>query len=125
MLSEPMKPDLAYIKEHLTGSTWGDSICQILSLRQLIVEFEIDERKKAQLEVVVERAKSWIFPLSREDFILEWNGQLQETSWEGVLNLKDDLHFLKEQPVPENAPKRKYSVVTMVWNARQVESSTE
>ncbi|KAJ9617122.1 hypothetical protein H2200_000843 [Cladophialophora chaetospira] len=120
MLAEPPKPDLEYIKQHMTGSTWGDSICQIEGLRKLILEFEIDERKRSQLDVVVERAKGWMFPLREEDSVLKWDGQLYESSWTGVWDLKDDFHLLKQQPVPDDLPKRGYHVVKMTWNTETV-----
>jgi hypothetical protein len=120
MLAEPFRPDLAYIKERMVEGTWGGSICQILNLRKLVLEFEVDERKKSQLEVVAETAKGWKFPMAWEGFVLEWNGQLKESWWEGVRDLKDEYHFLKEQPVQDNLPKRQYYVVTMIWDARPV-----
>lgn len=125
MLAEPPRPELEYIKQHMSASTWGGSICEITGLRKLVLEFEIDERKKSQLDTVVERAKGWIFPLSKENFVLEWDGQLAASSWEGVRDLKDDLHFLKEQPVPADLPTRGYNVIAMVWNAREATSSTQ
>ncbi|EXJ60486.1 hypothetical protein A1O7_04639 [Cladophialophora yegresii CBS 114405] len=125
MLAEPIQPDLAYIKERMVEGTWGGSICQILNLRKLVLEFETDERKKSQLEAVVERAKGWKFPLAWEDLVLEWSGQLDVSRWEGVRDLKDDYHFLKEQPVRDDLPKRQYYVVTMVWQAKPVSNSVD
>lgn len=129
MLAEPLTPDLSYIEERMVEGTWGASICQILNLRKLVLEFEIDERKKSQLEVVVERAKGWKFPMAWEDFVLEWSGELKESSWEGVRDLKDDYHYLREQlreqPVSDNLPTRKYHVVKMVWQAKLLESLAE
>ena len=120
MLAEAAEPALAFIKERMVERTWGAAVCQIINLRKLVLEFETDERKKAQLEVVVERAKHWKFPLAWEDSVLEWSGQLKESSWEGVLELKDDLHFLKLPPVADDLPKRIYYVVRMTWIAKEV-----
>ena len=125
MLAEPAEPTLAYIRERMVEGTWGAAVCEIMNLRELVLEFEIDERKKTQLEVVVERAKGWKFPLAREDFVLEWSGQVKVSSWEGVQELKDDYHFLKEQPVPADLPKRIYYVVRMTWDAKQVKRLVE
>ncbi|KIW79937.1 hypothetical protein Z517_06552 [Fonsecaea pedrosoi CBS 271.37] len=81
------------------------------------MEFETDERKKSQLQVVVERAKHWRFPLVKEDFILEWTGERDESSWEGVRDLKDDYQFKNEQPMRADVLNRRYYVVRMTWRA--------
>ncbi|KIX09681.1 uncharacterized protein Z518_00762 [Rhinocladiella mackenziei CBS 650.93] len=117
MLAEPAQPSLSYIKARMIPSTWGGQICRIQGLRELKMEFETSEVKRSQLQVVVERAKHWKFPLAGENFVLEWIGELKESSWEGLLNLKDDYQVLREQPISEDAPKQKYYVVRMVWRA--------
>jgi hypothetical protein len=126
MLSEPNKPTLHYIKEHMVDGTWGAAVCQILNLRELLLEFEIDERKKSQLQAVVERAKAWRFPLAREDYVLEWDGQLKEFSWGGLRDLMDDPHFAhfpRESSELGDKPKRAYCVVKMRWSSKRVRSS--
>lgn len=120
MLAEPAQPDLDFIKAHMVDGTWGATIAQIMSLRTLVLEFETDEKKKSQLQVVVERAKAWQFPMAWENFVLEWNGQLEESSWEGIKDLKNDDQYLRERPVADDAPKRKYYVVKMVWKAQRI-----
>ncbi|OAL19632.1 hypothetical protein AYO22_09794 [Fonsecaea multimorphosa] len=118
MLFEPLEPSLAYIRDRMGERTWGGAVCKIRGLRKLVMEFEIDEKKKSQLQVVAERAKHWIFPLAGEEFVLEWTGQLEESSWEGVRDLRDDYHFMREQPLQANLPRRKYYVVKMTWRAK-------
>ena len=149
MLAEPAEPTLPYMRERMVEGTWGAAVCEIINLRELVLEFEIDERKKLQLEVLVERARAWKFPLAREDFVLEWTGKAKESTWEGesssttIVELKDlvtdatlgtppgvrdmeeDYHFLKESPVPLNLPKRIYHVVKMTWDAKPQTRSME
>jgi len=115
MLAEPAQPDLSYIKAHMALSTWGGQICQLAELKVLEMEFETSEEKQTQLEAVVERAKFWKFPLARGDNVLEWSGALNESSWEGLLDLKDDYQVLREQPITGRGPTRKYCVVRMCW----------
>jgi len=123
MLAEPTEPSFEYIKQHMTDWTWGGAVCEIVGLRKLILEFEIDDKKRSQLDVVVERAKHWRFPLAHEDFVLGWDGRLEESVWEGLRDLKDDFQLLREQPVKDDAPKRNYCVVKMTWKAVTVASS--
>ena len=116
MLAEPAEPTLEYIQERMSSNTWGGQVCTIIGLKTLEMEFEIEDRKKRQLDVVVERAKSWKFPL-HQGRTLEWTGRLEESSWTGLKSLKDDNQMLRESPIPENAPTRCYHVVKMSWNA--------
>ena len=123
MLAEPAEPTVDYIKKHLVKGTWGAAVCEIMNLRELVLEFEIDERKRSQLDAVVERAKAWKFPLAQEDFVLEWSGGIKWSSWEGIRELKEEYHFLKESPVADDLPKRICHVATMVWSAKEVQKS--
>lgn len=84
----------------------------------LELEFEIGEEKRSQLQAVIERAKYWKFPLTRDPGVLRWTGDLNESSWEGLRDLKDDHQFLVERlasPQEQELPKRKYYVVSMYW----------
>ena len=118
MLAEPAQPTLEYIKPRIERlTTWGGQVCQIEGLKVLKMEFETDKAKKSQLKVVTERAKGWKFPLTREETALIWTGKLEESSWEGLKKLKDDYQVLKEKPIADDLPKRKYYVVTMTWEA--------
>ncbi|EXJ91837.1 hypothetical protein A1O3_00387 [Capronia epimyces CBS 606.96] len=120
MLAEPPRPSVSYIKERMSPQTWGGQICQVPGLQMLEMEFETDEVKRAQLELVVQRAKSWVFPLCNQNVVLAWTGQLKESSWEGLRELKDDYQVLREQPVGDNLPRRKYYVVSMLWRASAI-----
>ncbi|KAK5037809.1 hypothetical protein LTS07_001276 [Exophiala sideris] len=117
MLAEPVYPNIEYIKERMDNFTWEGMTGKVQGLEALNLEFEIDEVKKPQLQVVVERAKGWRFPLVGKDLVLEWTGELKESAWEGIRDLKDDIQVLKEKPVSDDLPKRKYYVVTMTWKA--------
>ena len=127
MLCEPLEPSVSYIKQQMTRPsligdqaivpTWGGQICQMQGLKAVEMEFEIGEEKRSQLQVVVERAKHWKFPLFKEDIVLEWTGELKESSWEGPFYLKDDDQVLREPPPDQNLPKRQYYVVRMIWKA--------
>jgi len=74
------------------------------------MEFEIAARKKTQLEVVVERAKGWKFPLARETSYCNGVGKVKGFIVGRCAGVKDDYHFLKEQ-MCQPFPKRIYAVL--------------
>ncbi|KIW12115.1 hypothetical protein PV08_09389 [Exophiala spinifera] len=118
MLAEPPDPGVDYITPRIsTLSTWGGQVCQIKGLRELKIEFEIAIVKKPQLQAVIERAKTWKFPLVEEDVVLMWMGTVEESTWEGLQTVKADFMPLRERPITDDLPKRKYYVVTMTWVA--------
>ena len=121
MIAEPEQPDVSYIKERMTRDTWGGQLSLVKGLEVLKMEFETDLNKKDQLEAVVARAKHWKFPLS-DGSLLEWTGQQSDYSWEGLKDLKDDGQMLRESPISEKAPKRKYQVTTLTWKVLPTKS---
>ena len=60
-------------------------IGKLPDLRTLELVLETFEEKKAQLDAVVECAKTWRFPLVGEKFELVWSGDVEETKWSEVL----------------------------------------
>ena len=108
---------------------WGGQLQHVPGLEMLEIEFEAVERKKRQLERVVERAKHWRFPL-QEDRILAWTGELVESTWEGCVSLTEDygdravrLRSVQQQEgtadlKPLTCP---YVVMTMRWRVARRE----
>jgi hypothetical protein len=120
MLAQPLEPDFDVVKELMNENTWGQQISQIKGLNVLRIEFEVDEVKKAQLQAVLARAKYWKFPLDGSNAILEQVGDVRESSWEGLKDLKDDSSaILKSHPIGDSAwnerPKMRYYVAEMTW----------
>ena len=119
MLAEPLQPDPAYLRQHMGKFTWGHQICQIKGLKTLTIEFEIGMGKKAQLHEVVARAKHWKFPLEGGDVVLEQVGEIRESRWEGLAELKDDnspvLNPIRTTAEEDSRPRRTYYVCEMVF----------
>ena len=64
---------------------WSHVIGKLPDLKTLELVLETFEEKKAQLDAVVECAKTWRFPLVGEKFELVWSGEVEETKWSEVL----------------------------------------
>lgn len=64
---------------------WSHVIGKLPDLKTLELVLETFEEKKAQLDAVVECAKTWRFPLVGEKFELVWSGEVEETKWSKAL----------------------------------------
>lgn len=64
-----------------TTPGWGHIISKLSDLKRLELVFQTFTEKKAQLEKVVECAKTWRFPITDSQFELAWDGQLVEEHW--------------------------------------------
>jgi hypothetical protein len=64
-----------------TLSSWGAQIGNISSLKSLTLVLRMFEKKKAQLETVVECAKTWKFPLRNTNCELVWDGKVQDCTY--------------------------------------------
>ncbi len=122
MLSQPPELDVAVLRECMREGSWGDQICRVLGLNVLRIEFETDVVKKAQLQQILERAKHWKFPLCNTNAVLIQVGEIRESSWEGVANLKDDSSPMLSPGPPANVrnrwharPMRTYYIAEMTW----------
>lgn len=63
--------------KHIPG--WAHIIAQMPDLKTLDLVLETFVEKKAQLENVVECAKTWHFPLTDQGFELRWDGKVEAT----------------------------------------------
>ncbi|KAK6850714.1 hypothetical protein PG995_008859 [Apiospora arundinis] len=90
MLSLPLEHTPEEMRELMQPGTWGWQVCQVKNLQTLEMEFEIDERKKRQLDAILERARHWIFPMSDGGGVLKQSGAVQRSSYEGFVRNKDD-----------------------------------
>ena len=130
MLAQPLEPDFGVVRELLKQRTWGHQMGQVRGLQVLRIEFEVDVKKKAQLQAVLERAKYWKFPLKDTNTILEHIGQVRESSWEGLEILKDDSSPMLNPTASsdqswQGRPKRTYYVAEMTWKRTTDESIRE
>jgi hypothetical protein len=64
---------------------WAHAIGKLPDLKTLELVLETFEEKKAQLEAVVECAKTWRFPVVGNKFELVWSGEVKEYKWSKVL----------------------------------------
>ncbi|KAL1296786.1 hypothetical protein AAFC00_000248 [Neodothiora populina] len=62
---------------------WGAQITEFKGLKRLEFVFETFAQKADQLEVVVECAKAWRFPMN-DGYELRWDGRVEKDSWTGV-----------------------------------------
>jgi hypothetical protein len=120
MLAEPLEPSLETIKSGMQPGAWGHQIGTIQGLDTFRIEFEIDVVKEAQLDIIVERAKHWKFPLQGDKYVLVHTGQVREWQWEGLADLKhDNTPMLRvrsaHDPSWNDLPKRNYHVAEMTW----------
>jgi hypothetical protein len=126
MLAEPLETSLETIKAGMRRGAWGLQIGSIRGLDTFRIEFEIDIVKKGQLDIIVERAKHWRFPLQDDNRVLVHTGQVREWHWEGLADLKhDNMPMLRvrsaDDPSWNDLPKRKYHVVEMTWKRTRVD----
>jgi hypothetical protein len=66
--------------------TWGSQVARFPDLKVLELVLEMFGDKKSQLELVVECAKTWRFPLddaagNASSYELVWNGKVEEANW--------------------------------------------
>jgi hypothetical protein len=68
--------------------TWGDQIAKLPNLKALELILETYGAKRAQLDTVIECAKTWKFPLSNEEdeegesvWELVWDGRVENANW--------------------------------------------
>ncbi|ORY69796.1 uncharacterized protein BCR38DRAFT_480964 [Pseudomassariella vexata] len=93
----------------------------VRGLQELEIEFEMVVRKKEQLDLVLERARYWVFPLAGTEAVLrpEKGGKLvEEFEWEGPATLThDNMPILKQtgQMGRTDGKKRTYHVAVMRW----------
>ncbi|KAK8084695.1 hypothetical protein PG997_005966 [Apiospora hydei] len=90
MLSLPLEHTPEAMRELMRPGTWGWQVCRVQNLQTLEMEFEIDERKKSQLDAVLERARHWIFPMSDGDGVLRQSGAVAHSTYDGFVRNKDD-----------------------------------
>ncbi|KAF3032638.1 hypothetical protein E8E12_001275 [Didymella heteroderae] len=64
-----------------TKPGWAHIIAKLPDIKTLELVLETFEEKKAQLDMVVECAKTWRFPITDTEFELEWNGKVEEERW--------------------------------------------
>ncbi|KAF2662643.1 hypothetical protein K491DRAFT_709987 [Lophiostoma macrostomum CBS 122681] len=62
--------------------TWGASIAKLPDLKVLELILETFGTKKAQLDTVIECAKTWRFPLDGGKWELIWDGKVEDASYQ-------------------------------------------
>lgn len=118
MLAQPLRVPNDELRGLMRQGTWGWQICQVQGLQRLEIEFEIDAVKKEQLQMVLDRAKYWVFPLGWTNAALVQSGEVVESEWEGAAQKKDDnYHALQPAGLSPAQETKTYYVATMTWKA--------
>lgn len=60
---------------------WLQTIAALPDLQQLELVLETFKEKEKQLDVVVDCAKTWVFPITGEKWELVWDGKVGMSSW--------------------------------------------
>ncbi|KAK8045005.1 hypothetical protein PG993_005029 [Apiospora rasikravindrae] len=117
MLSLPLEHTPEAMRELMSPGTWGWQVCQVKNLQTLEMGFEIDERKKPQLDAVLERARHWIFPMSDGDGVLRQSGVVAHSTYEGFVRNKDDSTPVLSPTGGHHSPwvDRTFHVAIMTW----------
>jgi hypothetical protein len=120
MLAQPVEVDPKFIWDKMQPHHWGYHIGRIRDLQTFECEFEIDSRKKDQLDIVVERAKHWVFPVwdSNGAAVLKYVGPVVTDEWIGRWRLRDDNAFNLNPVVvsmDEESRRRTYSIAVVTF----------
>lgn len=67
-------------------STWAKVVGQFPDLQTLELVLETFAEKQQQLENVVECAKTWNFHIDNTQYKLVWNGEVEASRWNGIVN---------------------------------------
>ena len=88
-------------------------------VRNFEMEFEIDERKKSQLDAVLDRARHWIFPMAGGERILRQSGTVAHSSYEGFVRNRDDTPAFLSSTGNYYTPSadRTFHIAIMTWKA--------
>jgi hypothetical protein len=73
----------------MAKSTWGSQIAKFPDLISLELVLETFASKKAQLDNVVECAKTWTFPIHGAQRMLVWDGKVETKNWSFVPDIPD------------------------------------
>jgi hypothetical protein len=84
-------PDVIDSLNHET-SGWAHIISKLPDLKSLELVLETFTQKSAQLEKVVECAKTWQFPIADTPFELIWDGKVEKASWSKELRKDVNYH---------------------------------
>ncbi|KAJ4375701.1 hypothetical protein N0V86_007234 [Didymella sp. IMI 355093] len=60
---------------------WAHTIGLLPDIKSLELVLETFEEKKAQLDTVIECAKTWRFPIADSQFKLAWDGKVESEQW--------------------------------------------
>ncbi|KAF8850935.1 hypothetical protein BDZ45DRAFT_661257 [Acephala macrosclerotiorum] len=76
--------------EAFLENAWGSAFKRLPSLKELEIEFETSDDKKAELEQIVDWAKTWKFPM-KDGKVLSADGlDVKKKSWEGGMTFWSD-----------------------------------
>ena len=132
-------------KEPFEDGSWGQRFASLIGLEELELELETVEYKRAELDLNLERATSWKFPLANGNILIMDPSATIKTTWIGSKHFKGIPHastptdsqprksssakFMTFKSLPKDrlksellAPddKLEYYVVTMTWRAQPV-----
>lgn len=126
------------------SGSWGEVIGKLLDLKTLELVLETFSVKQQQLDVVVECAKTWVFPLFNTSYELACDGKIESRTWsqavvedtDGRSNTdsgRDILHdeeedSFREQSDAEDIPDEGYQTrreASDEESLREIDSSAE
>lgn len=61
---------------------WGNAFYYLQGLKEMEIEFETSEDKKAELDEIIEWAKTWVFPAAGKSKVLRVEDEVERWSWE-------------------------------------------
>ncbi|KAL1868401.1 hypothetical protein Plec18167_008327 [Paecilomyces lecythidis] len=105
--------------QHAERRAWGNQFVSILSLEELVIEFETVMRKRDQLDAIIQQAIHWKFPIQpdKSSYLVADPGSKRAYTWIGAKEVElkrqrpaaaqgaDNIHAGSEFPsVPEQEP---------------------
>lgn len=72
-----------YTPEAFLDDAWGSAFKRLPSLKELQIEFETSEDKEAELEQIVDWAKTWKFPMMDGKMLSADGLDVKKKTWEG------------------------------------------
>jgi hypothetical protein len=89
MVQQPLRPDQPFFRARMNRQCWGGQLCLVEGLIVLKIQFEVHESRKEELELVLQRASFWQFPIPGDCEVLI-HERTRRWSWKGNAEPKAD-----------------------------------
>ena len=70
------------------SGSWGSRFANLKGLKKLELELETIEVKRAELDAIIERARSWKFPLGDDNILVMDQESIEKSVWAGSKHVK-------------------------------------